>query len=552
MPHRIEAHRRVPCESRVRACDISRDGNLLVWTDDASNLHRLNLDQDETPKTFQLEEEVDHILCLPNSSVLVGTVSRDAHCISESGEILWRIESSGGIEHLIGTIERTRFLAIDGMRNAILFEKDGNEIYRHSGRQFVLSAIRPDGGAFALADDTGVVELISSRGEIIMTREPRSSEGDRITAMTFRPDGVLVFASECNGLTDSDTPQIALDCIGNNGDLLHVVEIDSSASVLFGTTQGILVGMENGDVEEHKIGTNKPITWAKTGYEIKDVRPHDDDVIVGSWFHLRRYLSPMEEAWSVEHPGLVERVSSDSGGRMIAISGDNRNDYTRIDRIDLYDPDSQRIEVEDDEALLMDDQDLFGGAIGSKTGTDLVDALENNENASNDDFEEIDDLLSEEEMEIYRTKHSSDDDLSDLLSELEEEVDSEEEEISKNEGFEDLIEGVIDDDSFSALPPIADAGEDRTIEIGDDGTAMITLDGRSSQCSDGEIESWEWRDSAGHPIGDTPALKVRVKKGTHYFTLSVLSDKGMSASDSVSIKVEGEGEIDDSFDVLLE
>ena len=44
---------------------------------------------------------------------------------------------------------------------------------------------------------------------------------------------------------------------------------------------------------------------------------------------------------------------------MIAISGDNRNDYTRIDRTDIYDPDSTRIEVNDDEALLMDDQDLF-------------------------------------------------------------------------------------------------------------------------------------------------------------------------------------------------
>ena len=552
MPHRIDALRRVPCESRVRACDIARDGSLLIWTDDPCNLHYLGLDADSQMKSFPLEEEVDHLLCISSTMVLVGTISRDAHCISENGEILWRINAAGGIEQLIGTIDRTRFLVIDGMRAAILFDSDGNELYRHIGRQFMLSAIRPDGGAFALADDTGVVELVSSSGKIIAIREPRSTEGDRITAMTFRPDGVLVIASECNGLTDSETPQIALDCISKNGKHLQTVEIDSNASVLFGTTQGILVGMENGDVEEHKIGITEPIIWAKTGYEVKDVRPHDDDIIVGSWFHLRRYHSPMEEAWSIEHPGLIDRVSSDSGGRMIAISGDNRNDYTRIDRIDLYDPDSQRFEIQDDDALLIDDEDLFGGAVGGNIGTDLTDALENTEIASNEDFEEIEDLLTDEEMEIYRTKHSSEDDLDDLLSELEEDVDSEHENISQNEGIGDLIEGIIDDDSFSSLPPIADAVQDRTIDVSEDGTAMVTLDGRSSQCTDGEIESWEWRDSVGLPIGDTPALKVRLKPGTHQFTLSILSNKGMASSDSVSIQIKGEEESDDSFDVLLE
>ena len=551
MPHRIEARHRIPCESRVRAFDLSRNGHLLVWTDDSCKLHRLLLDEDETTESIELEEEVDHVLCLPNNSVLLGSISMDAYCISSKGEIVWRIEASGGIEHLTCTIERTRFLAIDGMRNAILFDVNGNEICRHNGRQYVLSAIRPDGSAFALADDTGIIDLVSSSGEIISTREPRCSEGDRITAMTFRPDGVLVFASECNELTDTEVPQIALDCIDINGNSLHTIEIDSNASVLFGTTQGILIGMENGDVEEHKINSKEKIIWAKTGYEVKDVRPHDDDVVVGSWFHLRRFLAPMEEAWAIEHPGLIDRVSSDSGGRMIAISGDNRNDYTRIDRIDIYDPDSTRFEVNDDDALLINDQDLFGGSIGGSIGTDLVEALENTDIASNEDFEEIEDILTEEEMEIYRTNHASEGELVDLLSELEEEIDPEAE-LNSQEGDEgDLLEGIIDDDSFSAMPPIADAGEDRVIQAGDDSTAMVTLDGRSSQCSDGEIVSWEWRDSAGTPIGDTPALKVRLLPGLHQFTLTILSDNGVSASDSVSIKIEGDGDTDDSLEELL-
>ena len=77
MPHRIEARRRIPCESRVRACDLSRDGSQLVWADDARKLHLLPMDGDEQPTTFDLEEEVDYLLCLPDNSILVGTISKD-------------------------------------------------------------------------------------------------------------------------------------------------------------------------------------------------------------------------------------------------------------------------------------------------------------------------------------------------------------------------------------------------------------------------------------------------------------------------------------------
>ena len=106
------------------------------------------MDVDEHPTIFDLEEEVDYLLCLPDNSVLVGTISKDAHCISVEGEVVWRIKSSGGIENMAVTIERTRFLVIDGMRDAILF--DVNEM-KSIGKKEDNTRYPPfaHGGAFA-------------------------------------------------------------------------------------------------------------------------------------------------------------------------------------------------------------------------------------------------------------------------------------------------------------------------------------------------------------------------------------------------------------------
>ena len=78
-------------------------------------------------------------------------------------------------------------------------------------------------------------------------------------------------------------------------------------------------------------------------------------------------------------------------------------------------------------------------------------------------------------MHILRT---TDVQLEDLLSDLEDEEDIEKEE--ENEGFEEneLLENIIDEDVFSAQPPIVDSGEDREVEPTDDGTVTVTLDGR--------------------------------------------------------------------------
>ena len=553
MPYRIKPIRRIPCESRVRACDLSPDGSILHWTDDDSMLIRTpTMDSDSGATMTRLEEEGDHVVALSNGISIIGLMSKDVVCIDAEGNESWRVNAAGGVDILAHTPDKTRFLVVDGMRQATLFDSQGVAQTIQLRGETCIAALRDDGGAFAIADDEGVIHLINANGEDIAMMGPRTEQADRITRMTFKPDGVLVVSSECIGLTDAETPQTVIQCFSEYGELIHTTEIDSPASSLFGTLTGVLAGLENGDVIEYQVGSDEATVWAQLGYEIKDVRAHDDDLLIGAWFHLRRYMAPMEEAWAVEHPGLIDRTVSDAGGRLIAISGDNRNDYTRINRIDLYDPDAERIEIDetDIDGMLDEDPDLFGGALSGTGSMDIADALENTSVASSEDFEDIENILTDEEMEEYSHSTTTDGQLEDILSDLEDIVDTEKEEESVESEANELLENIIDDDSFSAQPPIVDSGEDRQIEASEDGTVTVTLDGRSSQSVDGNIERWEWRNDEGKPIGDAPAIKVRLKPGRHSFTLTAETDRGTAASDTVTIHVLGEDNEKDVLDLL--
>ncbi len=510
------------------------------------------MDSDVEPTMSRLEEEGNHIVALPEGVSIIGLVSNDVVCIDAEGNESWRVDAAGGVEILTCTPDKTRFLLVDGMRQATLFDSRGVVQTKQLRGEICIASLRDDGGAFAIADDEGVIHLINANGEDIAMMQPRTDQADRITQMTFKPDGVLVVSSECIGLTDSETPQTVIQCFSKSGELIHTTEVDSPASSLFGTLTGVLAGLENGDVVEYRVGSDEATVWARLGYEIKDVRVHDDDLLVGAWFHLRRFMAPMEEAWAVEHPGLIDRTVSDSGGRLIAISGDNRNDYTRINRIDLYDPDAERIEVDENDidGMLDEDPDLFGGALRGAGVMDIADALENTSMASSEEFEEIEDILTDEEMDEYAHSTTTDGQLEDLLSDLEDEVKTENKVRTEEYDENELLENIIDEDSFSAQPPIVDSGEDRQVEPSEDGTATVTLDGRSSQSVDGSIVRWEWRDDEGKPIADTPAIKVRLKPGHHSFTLTAETDRGTAASDTVSIHVLGEENEGDVLDLL--
>src|SRR5213593_871906 len=85
------------------------------------------------------------------------------------------------------------------------------------------------------------------------------------------------------------------------------------------------------------------------------------------------------------------------------------------------------------------------------------------------------------------------------------------------------------------LPPVADAGPDRTVECTAASGATVTLNGTASSDPDGDPLTFTWTNSFGTVLGQTP--QVTLPLGAHTITLTVDDGKGGSASDTVKITV---------------
>jgi len=92
--------------------------------------------------------------------------------------------------------------------------------------------------------------------------------------------------------------------------------------------------------------------------------------------------------------------------------------------------------------------------------------------------------------------------------------------------------------------PIANAGSDQTvIDIDSDGNEQVTLNGSASYDSDGIIVSWVWTDDHGAPIPDGEITTATLSVDTHLITLTVTDNNDLSATDIVTITVDGEPKI---------
>ena len=101
----------------------------------------------------------------------------------------------------------------------------------------------------------------------------------------------------------------------------------------------------------------------------------------------------------------------------------------------------------------------------------------------------------------------------------------------------DLLEDLSASARAINLPPVADAGEDRTVNVDEEGKATVLLDGGRSYDPDGSIGGWAWEDGSSRVIGDTPQLRVRLSRGVHVFHLTVTDDRGASNKSTITVQV---------------
>ena len=88
------------------------------------------------------------------------------------------------------------------------------------------------------------------------------------------------------------------------------------------------------------------------------------------------------------------------------------------------------------------------------------------------------------------------------------------------------------------LAPTADAGPDATYKRSKrTNLATFTLDGSASSDPEGGVLTYAWRNASGGLVGTTARVTVTRAAGTYAFTLTVTDPGGLSASDSVTVKV---------------
>ena len=148
-----------------------------------------------------------------------------------------------------------------------------------------------------------------------------------------------------------------------------------------------------------------------------------------------------------------------------------------------------------------------------------------------DDYSE---LLTEAEMTQLSSGSSTSVGSDDLIGLLEAEITLTDETQKEEFDFDSALSGAPD---RMNAPPVADAGEDLIVQADEAGTAVVTLDGSRSFDEDGVIVAHTWRDVTNRVIGEVPIIKVKLPKGNHTFTLTVIDNDQASTSDTVTVQV---------------
>lgn len=103
---------------------------------------------------------------------------------------------------------------------------------------------------------------------------------------------------------------------------------------------------------------------------------------------------------------------------------------------------------------------------------------------------------------------------------------------------------------FVNTPPVADAGNDQTIDCADGNGVDVTLDGSGSSDEDGDSLTYTWTGDFGTLTGEV--VNVVLTPGTYSVTLTVEDGSGETATDTVNIVINNSPVADAGNDQTVE
>ena len=416
----------------------------------------------------------------------------------------WQYEIPSGIEHIIPLGD---IICISDSSGLLVFlNSDGVEVKTQSHGDVNRLTQSNDGNFFAIAKTDGTLLILDKSREIRHESFADNEDVETISQICFRMDKILLACRDSLGLTLDERPENRLECWHPERGLLHTSELPAMATSILATETGAIVGCQNGSLLMFTIGKEVEELLILDN-PVSSIIQWGEDLIIGTWFNAMRISCSGEIIWSYEHEGLVSEILPINSD-LIAVIGRSPAGQSPASIV-LLEPDSETIDPE---------VELFDYEF------------------SKNDSNEFDGGLSDDEIALAEAPPSASIESDSLMDALDEELEIIVEEKVISEA--DLLEDLSASAKAINLPPIADAGEDKTISAEEDNTATILLDGSRSYDPDGMIQSYAWQDSNGNVIGDSAQVRVRLPLGTHPFELTVVDDKGAATKAMVTVRIQ--------------
>jgi len=439
------------------------------------------------------EISLSQINCMyefPYGDLIVGTteslqIFRDGKEISSSAH-------ETGIESLSGKGDYA--VCIDGLGRAHIVDAKG-ELKSINETSVLFAKV---GHRIAIATESGGVSTYSQDGTKVWERPMRGDVGERITAIGWNGN-LLVVAREGHGLVPGDEEALEVE-YWNEGQLEKRFDVKRRVIAIEGPWMGLDMG---------GIMQNEAIV-AELSHPAHTIIDMGENALVGSWFHLHM-VNTDGISWSVETQGMVEHVSSNRDGSAVLIAGSDQNDYTDAEPVVLIDSTSEPISLVE-ESTAIDD---WGEAP----------AIEIDVNELYGKTESIEELAGIDPVQLSDT--------SNLLDALNDEI-----EVEEIITEEDDLMLALSLDAEEIIAPKPDAGGDQSLKSEEDGTAIVTLDGRNTEDPQERIETWSWVDDTGKEIANTPAVRVKLNRGNHRLELRIKDRDGRWSSDSIDVRIE--------------
>lgn len=518
MPMVILPQDKESVDSEISSIALSNDGEFIAWST-YNGLFTIMSKENKEKREVQLNSHGKNIEYVSSGNFVVSQEEGNILCFSKSCEKLWEIASPGGCELMKSAIKGDIIAFIDGTNKLRTINFQGELLGIFSENELVGMTINENGSAISCWDDEGNLIVLNRNCSKIFKRPINSEIGERIITAKYTHNGILLVSRETLDLPE-EGEQNELEFWNPLGQKTGSVGFNSRCIAINVSKDSIWAGLFSGELL--LINGEKTNQIWKSEYSITSLITLNNDILVSSWFYLFRIDKTSGECvWQYEHEGIIDFMVMSDNEEVLALCGNDRNDYTNAAPLALLNPNSTPIWEEES-----DDDYIEKEPIEVETTDD--------NNIYNNSNEDLKNLLGDDYNQYDLKNDSEGSTMDDLMAAFNEESPQEIEKI-ENEDNLSLIEHLLSNDEKRNQPPVCNAGNDQNLEAGDDGSCLVLLDGSSSHDPDGYIRIWNWASEDGRTLSNGPKIKLRLPIGTHRFTLTVTDDDGAMSSDSVSV-----------------